>query len=51
LSVVSVAGLDSASLSNDTATHKPYKNNKKVWDSKVMSAPITHQPAIETTQC
>jgi hypothetical protein len=49
--VVSVAGLESAFLSTDTATRTQYKNNKKVRDFNEMSSPVTHQPAIGTTQC
>jgi len=49
--VVSVAGLESAFLSTDTATRTQYKNNKKVREFNELRSTITHQPAIGTTHC
>jgi len=50
--VVAVAGLECCSLSTATATRtQQYKNNKKVRDFNELHSPVTHQPAIETTQC
>jgi len=49
--VVSVAGLESAFQSTDTATRTQYKNNKKVRDFNEQGRPDTAQPAIGTTHC
>jgi len=49
--VVSVAGLESAFLSTDTATRTQYKNNKKVRDFNELHSPVAYQPAIGTTHC
>jgi hypothetical protein len=51
ISVVYVAGLESASVSTNTATRTPYKNNKKVRDFNELLSPVAHQPAIEITHC
>jgi hypothetical protein len=48
--VVSVAGLESAFLSTDTATRTfipawgQYKNNKKVRDFNELGSPVSPQP-------
>jgi len=51
ISVVTVAGLESAFLSADTETRTQFKNNKKVRDFNELHTPVAHQPAIGTTQC
>jgi hypothetical protein len=49
--VVAVAGLESYSLLTDAATRTAYKNNKNVWDFKVIQSPFSHHPALTTTWC
>jgi len=49
--VVTVAGLESAFLSTDTATRTLYKNNKNVRDFNKLHLLVIHHLAIETTQC
>jgi len=40
--VVSVAGLESAFLSTDTATRTQFKYNKKVRDFNELTLPVAH---------
>jgi len=42
ISVVTVAGLESAFVSTDTATRTQYKNNKKVRDFNELLSPVVH---------